>query len=172
LSAVTHVDEWRRIRAAASAAQFAAMYPCAFLVSSTRSGTNDYTPLAKAVEFRTVTHEQPPAKQTASSDADERVVLALRKAPSNPFPDRISIGRARNCDVVIRDPSVSKLHGHFRDVLPESAVFTDAKSSNGTRVDGQPVEPGVAVKIERQSIVTLGRVQLVLLSATDVYDWL
>src|SRR5688572_2339918 len=39
-------------------------------------------------------------------------VLALKKAPGNPYPDRISVGRARNCDVVMRDPSVSKLHGH------------------------------------------------------------
>jgi pSer/pThr/pTyr-binding forkhead associated (FHA) protein len=73
---------------------------------------------------------------------------------------------------VIRDPSVSKLHGHFRDVRSDSAVFSDAKSSNGTRVDGNPVEPGVGIEIQRESIITLGRVRLSLLTAADVYDWL
>jgi hypothetical protein len=104
--------------------------------------------------------------------SDERVVVNLIKAASNPFPERISVGRAPNCDVVIRDPSVSKLHGHFREVRSDSAVFTDAKSSNGTRVDGSLVEPGEPVEILRQGLVVLGRVRLVLMSAADVYDWL
>jgi hypothetical protein len=73
---------------------------------------------------------------------------------------------------VIRDPSISKLHGHFRDVRPDSAVFTDAKSSNGTRIDGNLVEPGEPVEIQRQGLLVLGRVRLLLLSAADVYDWL
>src|SRR5262245_27832586 len=41
-------------------------------------------------------------------------ILPVAKAAGNPYPDRISIGRARNCDVVMRDPTVSKLHAHFR----------------------------------------------------------
>jgi pSer/pThr/pTyr-binding forkhead associated (FHA) protein len=100
------------------------------------------------------------------------VIVVLKKAASNPFPERISIGRAPNCDVVIRDPSVSKLHGHFRDVQADSAIFTDAKSSNGTRIDGNFVEAGVAVELQRQSLIVLGRVRLLLVSAADVYDWL
>jgi hypothetical protein len=54
----------------------------------------------------------------------------------------------------------------------ESAVFTDAKSSNGTRIDGQVALPGAAVELRKQGLITLGRVRLQLLSAGDVYDWL
>jgi len=148
------------------------MYPWAFLVSARRIGTGDFTPLAKATEFRTVTHAQVTPSMTPSGGPDERVVVALTKAAGNPFPERISIGRAPNCDVVIRDPSVSKLHGHFRDVRADAAVFTDAKSANGTRIDGNVLEPGIAVEIQRQCVMTFGRVRLLLLSAADVYDWL
>ncbi|MEY4578330.1 MAG: hypothetical protein RL701_3033 [Pseudomonadota bacterium] len=102
----------------------------------------------------------------------QTLVVPLRKASGNPFPDRISVGRAVNCDVVIRDPSISKLHGHFRDVGLDAAVFTDAKSSNGTRIDGVVVPPGVTVRIERHGLITLGRVRLQLVTAIDVYDWL
>jgi hypothetical protein len=187
---VSQVDEWRRIRDAATRLQFEAMYPWAFLVSARSRGTGDYTPLAKATEFRTLTHERalsaPPASAppgasnsitpagttAGSTSSDERVIAVLQKAAGNPFPDRISVGRANNCDVVIRDPSVSKLHGHFRDVTPDSAIFTDARSSNGTKIDGNPVEPGVGILVHSQAIIVLGRVRLTLMTASEVYDWL
>jgi hypothetical protein len=179
---VNQVEEWRRIRDAATRSEFEAIYPWAFLVSARRRGTGDYTPLAKATEFRTVTHDRgvtltgassiTPSSAALPAVSDERVIVVLKKAAANPFPERISIGRANNCDVVIRDPSVSKLHGHFRDIRADSAIFTDAKSSNGTRIDGNPVEAGVSVALQRQSIIVLGRVRLTLLTAAEVYDWL
>lgn len=169
------------------------MYPWAFLVSARSRGTGDYTPLAKATEFRTLTHDRaltgspnnnPSNNPTAmansitpqggggSVSSDERVIAVLKKAAGNPFPDRISVGRANNCDVVIRDPSVSKLHGHFRDVKMDAAIFTDAKSSNGTKIDGNPAEPGVGIVVQSQTLIVLGRVRLTLLTASEVYDWL
>jgi hypothetical protein len=124
------------------------------------------------MEFRTVTHERANWSLAPPIGSTDPIVLALAKSPSNPFPERISIGRAPNCDVVLREPSISKLHGHFRDVQYDRAIFTDAKSANGTRLDGTTVEPGVAVEIHRHCIVELGRVRLLLLSAADLYDWL
>src|SRR6185295_19093754 len=40
-------------------------------------------------------------------------LVEVKKNPENPFPDRISIGRATNCDVVIRLAFVSKVHAHL-----------------------------------------------------------
>ena len=54
----------------------------------------------------------------------------------------ITIGRARTCDVVVDDASVSKLHAtitHDRD--RDQYTLADEGSRNGTRVDGDPVEP-------------------------------
>jgi pSer/pThr/pTyr-binding forkhead associated (FHA) protein len=98
--------------------------------------------------------------------------LPLRKGEGRPFPERISLGRATNCDVVIRDASISKLHGHFRDVGAETASFTDAKSSNGTRLDGSLIKAGVPAEIRVHTLLCFGRVQLMFMSPGEVYDWL
>jgi hypothetical protein len=148
---------------------FVALHPYAFLVSATSSSQS--MPFLKPTEFRTVTHREQ-LKSAASNLEESLLVLPLRKLAGNPFPERISIGRATNCDLVIRDASVSKLHGHFRDVTATSAVFTDAKSSNGTRLDGTLVQPGIPAEIHLQSLISFGRVALMFLGASDVYDWL
>src|SRR5262245_17679595 len=75
-------------------------------------------------------------------------VLALVKAKGNPYPDRVSIGRARNCDVVIRDLSISKLHAHLRDEGGGRRSIVDLGSQNGTRrnrVRLSPNEPEYVV---------------------------
>jgi hypothetical protein len=115
-------------------------------------------------------HAEGPPASTASSD--EVLVIPLKKAPENPFPERISVGRAPNCDIVFREPSVSKLHGHFRDVSADSAVFTDAKSANGTRLNGAVVAAGAAIEVKSFSYLIFGRIRVQLLASADVYDWL
>jgi hypothetical protein len=170
---VSNFDEWQRARSITTRDDFVALHPYAFLISAPRPDTGEFTPLTKPTEFRTVTHKNElPSRPHGQTLEDMLLILPLCKADGHPFPERISVGRAMNCDVVIRDPSVSKLHGHFRDVGPSSAYFTDAKSSNGSRVDGAQLRPGEAVAIERQMLVSLGRVQLMLVCAADVYDWL
>jgi len=130
-------------------------------------------PAVRPTEFRTVTHKEYNAKNTdAAPNLELPLILPLRKGEGRPFPERISVGRATNCDVVIRDASVSKLHGHFRDVSQELAFFTDAKSSNGTRLDGTLIQAGAATEIRMNTLLTFGRVQLVFMSPGDVYDWL
>lgn len=158
------------------------MHPYAFLVSASglRTAEAAAPAAAKQMDFHTQVQSSGGARTAATRSSSARptgvdvqaLVVPLRKATGNPFPDRVSVGRAVNCDIAIRDPSISKLHGHFRDVTRDSAVFTDAKSSNGTRIDGVVVQPGVAVRIERHGLITLGRVRLQLVTATDVYDWL
>jgi hypothetical protein len=53
------------------------------------------------------------------------------KRPGNPYPDRMSVGRAFNCDVVLRFPVVSKLHAHFSFTVDGQLRLTDLGSSNG-----------------------------------------
>lgn len=170
---MTILEEWRRTRANTKREDFIALHPYAFLISASGAAgaaANKPMPVVKPTEFRTVTHKEYAAK--AESNLELPLILPLRKGEGRPFPERISVGRATNCDVVIRDASISKLHGHFRDVTAESAFFTDAKSSNGTRLDGTLVPPGVATEIRRNMLLSFGRVQLMFMSPSDVYDWL
>ena len=148
------------------------MHPCAFLVSAPQSSGSGLLAQARNIEFRTTTHKVDVPSMNPAVVSEDPVILPIKKAEANPFPERISVGRAVNCDVVVRDPSVSKLHGHFRDVTLESAWFTDAKSANGTRVDGSVLQPTVAVEIRRESLIAFGRVRLMLVSPGDVYDML
>jgi len=99
-------------------------------------------------------------------------VYPVRKAPGRPFPERISIGRAVNCDIVIRDPSISKLHAHFFEVTPTSAELCDAKSSNGTRVHGLVIRAGARRKLEIGDELTFGAVTLEWVDAETLYDLL
>jgi pSer/pThr/pTyr-binding forkhead associated (FHA) protein len=94
------------------------------------------------------------------------------KDPGNPFPDRISIGRAPNCDIVIRENSVSKLHGHFREVSLEAAEFTDLRSVNGSRINGMMIAAGLPTIVRSLDEITLGRVHLKVMTAADLYRWL
>ncbi len=57
-------------------------------------------------------------------------------------PGAVTVGRARTCDIVIEDASVSKLHAtiahdHSRDLY----TVNDEGSRNGTSIDGNPVDP-------------------------------
>jgi hypothetical protein len=179
------IEQWRDAKATMSRAQFEERYPQLFLVripaaiSETPPSTGTST---SRVEFHTMAngpHFNPnllgtlPISEPAPSPQPAvPIVLPLMKDPSNPFPDRISIGRAPNCDIVIREHSVSKLHGHFRDVTLDTAVFTDARSANGSRVNGMPVVPGSLVVMKSLDEMVLGRVRLKLMRAADLYRWL
>jgi FHA domain len=172
---VTTLDEWRRTRANTKRTDFIALHPYAFLVSAS-AGTgaiaNQPMPVVRPTEFRTVTHKEYNSNKAETPNLELPLILPLRKGEGRPFPERISVGRATNCDLVIRDASVSKLHGHFRDVSMEKSLFTDAKSSNGTRLDGTLIQPGAATEIHTNTLLTFGRVALVFMSPGDVYDWL
>lgn len=96
-------------------------------------------------------------------------VYELAKAPGNPFTDRISLGRAPNCDLVLGDRSVSKLHAHFRDrdgVLHVS----DVGSQNGTRVNGVRIEPHVQVAVQLGDVLKFGNPSACIMDAGMLWD--
>jgi FHA domain len=173
-------DTWRRYRLESTRSEFAAAYPYPFLVRVPVLGRMGAPGALGPVSFHTVVQpqaalpERPSLSSFASLDSQplELLVFPIRKVPGNPFPERISLGRAPNCDVSIRDGSISKLHGHFCDVSIASVHFVDAKSANGTRVDGQVLDPGKLVPIASGSFVTFGRVRLQLVGPEQLYDML
>ena len=97
-------------------------------------------------------------------------VLGVAKAPGRPYPDRISVGRARNCDLVVRDPSVSKLHAHFR--MRENGKFdlVDLDSTAGTRINGIQLPPNKPEPVWPGDSVAFGNVGVWLLDAGALFD--
>jgi hypothetical protein len=92
--------------------------------------------------------------------------LPIRKreagASAKPFSGKVSVGRARNNDIVLRHPTVSKFHAWF-DVVDDKVYVTDARSKNHTWMFGEAlapneprlVEPGVQVRFGRVTTIAV-----------------
>lgn len=178
MNATSPFEHWRRTRARVTREQFAAQHPYPFLISGSNLSAAQSAPRSGGpIEFDTQiqgpgTGQFPRPPGARPKRVPPLLILPLRKAPGSPFSDRLSVGRAPTCDLVIADPSVSKLHGHFREVTMASAVFTDAKSANGTRMDGVVVPPGGSIELKKFHHIVFGRVRLLMVSPSEVYDWL
>jgi hypothetical protein len=99
------------------------------------------------------------------------MVLPVLKKPENPYPERISVGRALNCDLVIRDGTVSKLHGHFMSVGPAEAQLVDRGSANGTTLNGNPVKAD-PVRVVSGDSLAFGAVQVQFVEAKRLWELL
>jgi pSer/pThr/pTyr-binding forkhead associated (FHA) protein len=60
-------------------------------------------------------------------------------------PSGVTLGRSRQCDVVLDDPNVSRQHAELRP-RGGSWVFTDLGSTNGSRLNGHQVERSEVVR--------------------------
>lgn len=130
---------------------------------------------ASAMAYNT-TYGPNPAQMTPEVEAAYNAVRdfqvsEVRKRKGNPFPDRVSVGRARNCDVVLRYSYVSKLHAHFiatggaADTATEFSLV-DQKSHNGSAINGTPLEPGKPAPVVSGDELVLGSLRLRLMDAS------
>jgi hypothetical protein len=92
------------------------------------------------------------------------------KRAGNPYPDRVSLGRALNCDVVLRFPVVSKLHAHFSATVAGQLRLTDLGSSNGTWHNGLRLEPGRPVLVGPRDRISFGGVHCQVIDANALFD--
>jgi hypothetical protein len=166
--------EWQALKRGMSKASFMAKFAHPFLLRRRLSRTvrvskelDDDWAERVAFDTRVVAPEDLAIKPEKMKGTR---VVPLVKAEGNPFPERISVGRATNCDIVVRDSSVSKLHAHMRILGPGAAEITDVKSRNGTRVNGKEVAPMVAVRLRSGDSVVLGSVVLQFLDPQALYD--
>ncbi len=97
-------------------------------------------------------------------------VFPVKKLPGNPWPDRMSVGRARNSDIVLPDNSVSKLHAHFVYDDDGDLTLVDAGSRNGTFVGKTKLTAGAPEKVSSGEQITFGAIVLRYLSAEDLFE--
>jgi pSer/pThr/pTyr-binding forkhead associated (FHA) protein len=92
-------------------------------------------------------------------------VLELRKR--SPGTAEITLGRAPDCDLVIEDPTVSRLHASFRQE-PHTGMWqvVDAESHNGTFQAGVLIVPGRPVPLFERASLRFGAVELAFLHAS------
>jgi hypothetical protein len=103
------------------------------------------------------------------SSAHFAVLLRKRVGGDTAYKDRISVGRARNKDIVLRHPSVSKFHGWFEVDAEGGAYFTEAGSKNGTRINGKILSPREQVALHLGDTIRFGSVDV--LSCSPAALW-
>jgi FHA domain len=82
-------------------------------------------------------------------------VAFLQKRPKNPFPNMISLGRARNQDVCLALGTVSKVHCYFIRSGDEWSIV-DQRSRNGTFLEGQRLVSSVPTPLADQALLRFG----------------
>ena len=76
--------------------------------------------------------------------------------------DRISVGRARNKDIVLRDPSVSKFHGWFEVDEDRVYHYADAGSKNGSTANGRRLEARQPAVLNPGDTLVMGSIEALL----------
>ncbi len=72
--------------------------------------------------------------------------------------DLLTAGRREPCDIVIKDPTLSSHHCDFIRT-GETFKIRDNDSTNGTRVNNVPLNPGDEVELKNFDVVQLGGVE-------------
>src|SRR3954467_6019908 len=93
-----------------------------------------------------------------TAEATEMEVYPLAKKPGASFPDRITIGRTANNDVVINEHSVSRLHAYVRQA--EGWVVADAGSKNGSWLNDAELAARREAPLVPGGVLRLGDVDL------------
>ena len=104
--------------------------------------------------FRTLDPDATPSNAGASAGVSaSSPVWWVRKIRST-FPDKITVGRSSNNDIAIKEPNISKLHGYITKTTGSHEMI-DADSRNGTVVDGSPLTPMEARRLEDGAVIEL-----------------
>jgi hypothetical protein len=155
-----------RARARAGRDRFVAAHPYLFIV---RTAPEELAapPAANEFEFSTRIADFEP------DDDDDMiepgwVIAPLKKREGGPFPDRIGVGRARNCDIVLRFDSVSKLHAQFR--TGAALHLVDVGSVNGTSVNGQALVARLPHPVSTGDRLQFGSVAVELVDAARLFE--
>jgi hypothetical protein len=175
---VESIEEWQMRAVRMTRRDFEEEYEGFYLVKRpeiappSRQGEFDADP---PIDFETVSAVPVTPLGQASDESFpwEWRVSKIQKREGNPFPDRISVGRAPNCDIAIRLPFISKLHAHFvPDEEGRSVTLVDLRPANGTSVNARQLSPGERVELGVRDRVHLGTLELELADAGRLYDLL
>lgn len=142
---------------------FIVAYDHPFLVKHPKKGVRAKGDQEFDYATRTVSFNEDPL-------AGEMQIVPVRKNPDNPFPDRLTIGRAPNCDIVLRLAFISKVHAHLFMQPGGKLVLRDNKASNGTFVNHRRLDEGGSCNVELGDMLSLGFLDLELVDASRLFD--
>jgi hypothetical protein len=109
----------------------------------------------------------PHGRETPTGNWNLEVYPLTKKAGAS-FPDRITIGRTSNNDIVIPDGSVSRLHAYVRRD-GQSWVVADAGSKNGSWLSSVQLIARKERPISSRAELRLGDVDLTFYLAGELF---
>jgi len=150
--------------------QFATSNPYPFLVHVAPDARIEDNPWEEKVAFSTDVGDAPSDDDESDMVQTPRaIVVPVRKREGGLFTQRIGVGRARNCDVVLRFPSVSKLHAQF--LVDEAKwMIIDVESANGTLLNGQRLTPFRPHPVKFGDQLRMGEIEVEFADAGTVFD--
>jgi len=83
-------------------------------------------------------------------------IVALEKSDRNAFKSKITVGRAKNNDVIVRAAKISKIHAAFV-IGKDEWQIVDMGSVNGTMVNGKRLEKNQPVKLGSGDMISFWR---------------
>ncbi len=98
------------------------------------------------------------------------VVPLRRRKTGRAFVEHISVGRARNSDIVLRHESVSKFHAWFECDDSGRFYLGDAKSKNGTKVNGLRLSGADLRPLDSGDEIRFGRVASLICSPVTFWE--
>jgi len=124
-----------------------------FLVLLQSPADEPYQPQVKTVDGGP---EGPAGLLVSKEQLAREYAVALTKSPRNTYQERVTVGRARNNDIVIRSAKISKIHSVFTKV-EEGYVVEDVGSVNGTAVNGALLKKGERMPMNDGDVVSFWR---------------
>jgi len=161
---------------------FARRFPHPFLV---REATGNAVPVREDRGTARLSRSANPTTGDGFADRDLWVFPLRRRGQGDGAEDdgELLIGRGEDCDVVIDDGSLSRVHASFSIVAnpdaddddddPQAYYIADAGSSNGTFVNGDRVEAGAWARVSDMDSLRFGpAVKLQFFSAAGFFQFL
>lgn len=117
---------------------------------------------------------QPPLHQTGplpplGAPAGEPIPMEALAIELVPLTHPVVLGRADDCDLVINDGTLSARHVQFHPLAGGWAV-EDLGSTNGTRADGDWLEPGALRPLHDGTVLGLGHVTVLFFSSEGLWS--
>ena len=160
---MSHWTDYRELAARQTAEQFAADAPDRFLLKRPRATPTVSAPPAN-ISFKTTF-----ARSQVDPFANEWVLLPVEKRAGNPYPDRLSIGRATNCDIVLRVPFVSKVQAHLLKQADGSFAVQDNQAANPTHLNWRPLSPHEPHPIALGDVISFGPMDFELIDPSRLH---
>lgn len=105
----------------------------------------------------------------------DALIVPIVKTDRNPFSQAVIVGRARNSDIVLLSPTVSKVHAYLTiPASDQSVLVKDCNSTNGTFVligsGPRRLVEGEALRAVPDTELRFGTVDCVVVDSSHLHE--